>query len=318
MKTLQKAALPADLKIESQKRILHYLQAHELCSVSKISRDLGGRKKAFTASYDDGITQDFRLIELFKKYDIKATFNLNSGLFGETRSFDAGIPTTVVHVSKEDVRDLYDGFEVAVHTRTHPILTIMPENLIVQEIVEDKKCLEELVGYPVRGMALPYGAGNSIVTNLSKMCGIEYIRTVQSHRQFRIPDNFMCWNPTCHHTVDNLNELGKEFLKPSMEEQTLGQTGAMQLFYLWGHSYEFDYNTGQNSWTAIEEFLKLISYNEDIWYASNVQILDYVAAQRMLRFSAEESSVYNPSCLDVWISLDEEAVCIEAGKCVRF
>ena len=39
-------------------------------------------------------------------------------------------------------------------------------------------------------------------------------------------------------------------------------------------SYEFDYNIGGNSWTAIEQFLKLISYREDIWYASNIQIVD--------------------------------------------
>ncbi len=284
----------------------------------KLNRFPEGKKKAFTASYDDGAIQDLRLIELFKKYKIKATFNLNSGLFGKTQSFHMEDSTTIVRSKKEDIQDLYYGFEVAVHTQTHPFLTIMPKNFIVQEILEDKKCLEELVGYPIRGMALPFGLGNDTITNLSKVLGIEYIRTVQSQQQFLVPDNFMCWNPTCHHAVDNLEELGKEFLKPSIDERTLGQTGAMQLFYLWGHSYEFDYNIGGNSWKAIEEFLKLISYREDIWYASNIQIVDYIAAQRGLRFSSEGNSVYNPSCFDVWISLDEEAVCIKAGECVRF
>ena len=43
----------------------------------------GGKKKAFTLSYDDGITQDRRLIGILDRYRVKATFNLNSGLFGQ-------------------------------------------------------------------------------------------------------------------------------------------------------------------------------------------------------------------------------------------
>ena len=37
-----------------------------------------GKMKAVTFSYDDGVTQDKRLIELFNKYGLKATFNINS------------------------------------------------------------------------------------------------------------------------------------------------------------------------------------------------------------------------------------------------
>lgn len=43
----------------------------------------GGRKKAFTLSSDDGVTQDTRLTELMRKYGIKGTFHLNSGLMGD-------------------------------------------------------------------------------------------------------------------------------------------------------------------------------------------------------------------------------------------
>jgi len=41
-----------------------------------------GKLKAVTFSYDDGVMQDVRLIELLDKYNLKATFNLNSGNFG--------------------------------------------------------------------------------------------------------------------------------------------------------------------------------------------------------------------------------------------
>ena len=42
-----------------------------------------GKMKAVTFSYDDGVTQDIRLIELLNKYNLKATFNLNSELLGK-------------------------------------------------------------------------------------------------------------------------------------------------------------------------------------------------------------------------------------------
>ena len=40
----------------------------------------GFRKKALTLSYDDGVVQDARLMELLDRHGIKATFNLNGFL----------------------------------------------------------------------------------------------------------------------------------------------------------------------------------------------------------------------------------------------
>lgn len=38
----------------------------------------GGKAKAVTFSYDDGVIQDRRLAELFDKYGLKGTFNFNN------------------------------------------------------------------------------------------------------------------------------------------------------------------------------------------------------------------------------------------------
>ena len=43
----------------------------------------GGKQKAFTMSYDDGVTQDEQLITLMERYGIRGTFNLNPGLMGD-------------------------------------------------------------------------------------------------------------------------------------------------------------------------------------------------------------------------------------------
>ena len=72
-----------------------------------------------------------------------------------------------------------------------------------------------------------------------------------------------------------------------------------QLFYLWGHSYEFDRD---DSWNIIEKALEYIDANrEGIWFASNGQILDYLQAYDMLEYSVDGSMIYNPSVIDVEI-----------------
>lgn len=78
------------------------------------------KKKAVTFSYDDGTTQDIRLIELLNRYNLKATFNLNSGLLGKNGwLIRENEKISHYKVWPGDVRELYMGHEVAVHTLTH-------------------------------------------------------------------------------------------------------------------------------------------------------------------------------------------------------
>ena len=56
------------------------------------------------------------------------------------------------------------------------------------------------------------------------------------------------------------------------------------LFYLWGHSYEFDEN---KNWNVIENFFKKLEKRDDIWYASNIEIYNYIRAYESLDFSLE-------------------------------
>ncbi|WP_434643888.1 polysaccharide deacetylase family protein [Thermoanaerobacterium thermosaccharolyticum] len=251
-----------------------------------------GKKKALTMSYDDGQVYDRKLVEIFNRYGIKGTFNLNSGKFD-----------TEPYVYRDEIKGLYDGHEVAVHTLDHPYLTLIPKEELVYQIMEDRKNLETLVGYQVRGMAYPYGDYNDIVLNSLTSFGIEYSRTVNSTRSFRIPSNFLEWHPTCHHDQDVIEKL-KEFKNVPEWEQ-------MPLFYVWGHSFEFDRNC---NWELIEEFCKMASFDEDVWYATNIEIVNYINALKNLKFSADGSIVYNPSAIPVWIGVDHEPVKIDPGE----
>ena len=57
-------------------------------------------------------------------------------------------------------------------------------------------------------------------------------------------------------------ELGEKFLNLKTDEK--------QVFYVWGHAYEFDIH---NDWDRFEEFLKMMSGKADIAYLTNKEAL---------------------------------------------
>lgn len=269
----------------------------------------GGKKKAFTLSYDDGVSQDVRFISLLKKYGLQCTFNLNSGLMGDRDWLrQPGIDVSHYKLKREEIAEIYAGFELAVHTMTHPDLTKAPPPMAAYEVVENKKDLEAIVRRPVCGMAYPFGACESRVIETLKHCGISYARTTAGTHSFRLPEDFLKWNPTCHHADPDLPALTESFLG-----QTEGEYLEPALFYVWGHSYEFD---AHGQWDMIENFFRRVSGRPDVWYASNGEIRAYMEAVESLVYSATGDYILNPSALDVWMQIDGKPYCIGRGETV--
>lgn len=224
-----------------------------------------GKMKALTFSYDDGVTQDERLVEIFNKYNLKATFNLNSALLGMTGELKLDNKYVSHNKIKSDmVRSLYSGHEVAVHTLTHPDLTQLSCDAVVQQIENDRKCLEDLVGYDVVGMAYPGGCNNDEVADIiKKHTKIQYARTITLTNGFDLQNNLYRFNPSAFHkNIDGLFEMAKRFIET--------ETDVPQIFYIWGHSYEFDV---WETWGAFEEFCKYVANREDIYYGTNKDVL---------------------------------------------
>lgn len=228
-----------------------------------------GRKKAITFSYDDGVTQDIRLITLLDKYGLKATFNLNSELLGlEGSLVREGVRVSHTKVRPEDVRRIYAGHEIAAHTLTHPMLPeIKEEDEIVRQVEEDRKALSRLAGYEVTGMAYPGGGVNynsRIAGLIEKRTGIQYARTTVCSHSFSPQADLYQFQPTVYHIMDmdRLFEDGRRFLETD--------SNALSVMYIWGHSYEFDIN---DTWGRFEEFLRLIAGRSEIFYGTNKEIL---------------------------------------------
>ncbi len=255
-----------------------------------------GKTKALTMSYDDGVTADRRLVEIFNKHGIKGTFHLNSAYFGNPGRLEAS-----------EVAELYKGHEISCHTYTHPFPNTMPREALIDEILNDRKALEGIAGHPVIGMSYPFGEYNQSVIEQFRALGMVYSRTIRSTNGYGIPENFMQWHPTCHHKGDILGKL-EYFKNPPRRVPNL------MLFYIWGHSYEFD-NDG--NWELIEEFCEKASGMDDVYYATNIEIYEYIMALRSLVFGVNCEVVYNPSARTVWFTAGGKAVKVEPGQTLR-
>ena len=265
-----------------------------------------GKTKAVTLSYDDGITQDIRLIEIMQKNGLKGTFNVNAGLISEN-------DTACGKMSSSQMSKLYSstGNEVAVHTYSHSHLEDLSYDMVRTEIIKDREGIEKIFGTIVRGMAYPYGTFNEEVIRCAKNCGIIYARTTISTENFSLPHEWLKLNPTCHHNNPNLFELVKRFLS----DQRSDYSDPCILFYLWGHSYEFDRD---DNWDRIEKFAEKIGGHEDIWYATNVEICEYIKAYRSLIYSADGMIVKNPTSVGVWVAKNEKITELKPGETVYF
>lgn len=231
---------------------------------------LSGINKAITFSYDDGVTQDKRLIEIFNKYGLKATFNLNSELLGMPGSLIRnGVKINHTKNNPEDVRYIYDGHEIAAHTLTHPNLTeVSDDGEVLRQVEEDRLKLSELCKYEIEGMAYPGGGinCNDRVTNIIKNnTPIKYARTIGVTKSFEPYEDLFQFKGTLYHHEDwdILFDMGRKFLELECDTP--------KIFYIWGHAYEFDIYPER--WEMFDEFCKMISGRSDIFYGTNKEVL---------------------------------------------
>lgn len=275
----------------------------------------GGKWKALTLSYDDGCRYDIHLAEILDRYGIKATFNINGGWFGKD--------SNDWHLTVDEIKEhlLPGGHELAVHGQQH----IAPGNVSpaagITDVLECRRTLERTFGGIVRGMAYPDcgirqivgGASLEQIKSYLQMLGIAYARTLGGdNNRFEMPQDWYEWMPTCHHNNPDLMNYLNEFLAAKAPQYFSG--AVPKLFYLWGHSYEFNNN---NNWAVIEDFCKTAAHHPDIWYATNLEIYDYTCAYRSLRFNLDRTLVFNPSLYEVWFCADGKDYSVKPGETLK-
>lgn len=190
----------------------------------------------------------------------------------------------------------------------------------IRDVLDCRLELEERCGCFIRGMAYPDSGitqfgnfGNfERVKQYLKELDIAYARTLLGdNNSFTLPEDFYAWMPTAHHNNPKIMEYVDEFLNLDISPAAYHARRIPRLFYIWGHSYEFD---NRDNWDHMEEICEKFANNDEIWYATNIEIYDYVKAYKSLMFSANGLKIYNPTLYDIYFDVDGVVYCIKPGE----
>ena len=267
-----------------------------------------GKEKAVTFSYDDGCPEDIRTADTLAKYGMKGTFNFT----GQPR------------VTEEEVQmHIFDnGHEIAVHGEHHRAEGMQRPIQGIRDVLDCRLCLEKKYDRIIRGMAFPdsgitrfyNGASYDAVKQYLTELDIAYARTLAGdNNRFELPTDWHAWMPTAHHNNPNMKEYIREFLETDVDH-SYGSKRYPRLFYIWGHSYEFERD---NNWELLTEICESLSGKENIWYATNMEIYEYTEAYHALVYSADGTKIYNPSLFTVWLNIDGVTYKIASGETLQ-
>lgn len=275
----------------------------------------GGKPKAFTLSYDDGYIYDLRFADIIERCGMKCTFNIIS----ETITKSCGSE----YMTADQIKSLITrGHEVAVHGVTHTANGLQNVTIGLAETYEARKVIEEKLGIISRGFAYPCSGINDFTVGTTyerirgylRDLGYSYARSDEkSFDNFLIPDDWYDWKPTVHHDSRHVNEYADRFLSMHPDGDD-GKGGLPRLFHIYGHTNEFE---RKNNWDHLEVLCEKLGKKDDIWYATNLEICDYVEDYQRLKFNLDHTRVYNPSANTVWIYTNKKTVLISPGETVR-
>ena len=272
----------------------------------------GGRFKAVTLSYDDGCVEDLRFSDVITKHGFKCTFNLNSKkLRGDV-------------ITDEQIKEYFldRGHEIAVHGAMHRAEGTLRPIEGIREVLDCRLELEERFGMIIRGMAYPdtgivymaSGANYQTIKNYLTELDIAYARTLMGDNDgFLLPEDFHAWMPTAHHINPKLFDMIESFLAMDYNNYPISMMHP-RVFYLWGHSYEFETN---NNWNLLDDICEKLAGRDDVWYATNIEIYDYVKAYESLVYSADGKMIYNPTLMDVWFAHDGVVHKVSSGETIK-
>ncbi len=266
------------------------------------------RCKAVTLSYDDANINDIRLAKLLHEHGIKCTFNVPGTDFPKEKHN--------WKVTEQDAREIYLplGHDVALHGATHmsPYLCAPKDGMM--EFMQNRAFLEKFFGRIVRGAAYPdHGGINDTITSYLRMMGITYARLVGTTHNFALPTDWLKWEMTVHNTEACVMDLVERFLAKNPREEYISHRESL-VFSMWGHSFEFP----ADDFAGITAFCKKIGGHDDIWYATNTELYEYVKAYESLVFSQENTFCYNPTQMGIWVDVDKKDYYIAPGETVYF
>ena len=250
-----------------------------------------GKKKAFNVTYDDGVLQDVRFVELMNQYGLKGTFNLNSALMENEFAWTHETGLVVKRLCTDAVRNLYTGHEVASHTLNHPYMHDLSWEGVMWELSQDKRNLEALFETEVKGFAVPFDYYSDMIAACVQECGFAYGRISEMSYSFQPQKDYYRWKATVFHCEACLEDLTAQFLETDEE---------LALFQIVGHSYDLD---AENMWERMENILRTISSQKDILPMTTIEMIEYLKAMDAAEIT--DGSIQNHSDRSLWFAVDD-------------
>ena len=200
--------------------------------------------KYFLLSFDDGTIYDRRFVELLNKYNIRGTFNLNSGLEDFVWYYEDRFPVRRQILS--EIGDLYRGHEIASHSLHHHWLNSLTPPQLSREIGEDCETLKAQFGLEDIGFGVPFTACDEREIRIIRKF-VRYIRLSEFADSFALPqDPYHIPIHALYNDAD-VREKIAAFAENDLEES---------VFVMAGHSYELEV---LDHWEYMEELLQYIS-----------------------------------------------------------
>ena len=287
----------------------------------------GGRAKAVTFSFDDGVIEDAWLAAELRRRGLRGTFNINAGLCTHDAPDYEKLDVSYFPVKsiqrRMTRRELWDAFgegvdageiEIACHAYTHAQLTLLDPGAVMWELTRDRAALEAITGAPVRGFAYPQGAASDAVAAALVSCGLAYGRLAWSSKTYALPEDPYRFAPTCHFLEEDARTLAEQYVALSVTEGVFGWHTQPTLCYIWGHSYEM---RTDDDYARAAALLDTVAGHDDIWYPTNIEWFDYKAAYDRLIFGIDRTTVQNPSAIPVWVLANGQIRKIAPGATVR-
>lgn len=203
--------------------------------------------KYFVFAIDDGTVYDKKVIDIFNKYHIRATFNLNSGLQDFVWYQD---DKPVERLKLFENRHIYDNHEVASHSLTHPYLTSLSDEDVYREVKEDINNIERIFDRKVTTFSFPFDYFDERTINIIKSVGIKQIILPEIDDSFRFPSDLFHIKVTSWNIDDALDKVDR-FIR---DKNT-------KLFVYLSHSYDYEF---ANSYNKLERLCEIVKNCSDI------------------------------------------------------
>ncbi|MBQ8813748.1 MAG: polysaccharide deacetylase family protein [Lachnospiraceae bacterium] len=208
--------------------------------------------KFLVLSFDDGTVYDERFVELLDRYQVPATFNLNSGLDDFVWYCD-GHPIRRPRLA--DKPEIYHNHEVASHTLTHPWLTALPDEALIREVGEDAANLSRIYGREICSFGVPFDAcGEREIRLIREHTSIRYLRLseMKAKYDFTVPADPYHFGVNALYQDEDLRDQLRVFAENDLDRS---------VFIIAGHSYEFELN---DHWGYIEDLIRYIKSLEGV------------------------------------------------------